>query len=72
MTVLLDGDNIRHGLNKNLGFRWDSVKAVAVALEDACQSQRVASMCELLALPCLAFSRHGLPADCSGKHSRHT
>lgn len=21
MTVLLDGDNIRHGLNKNLGFR---------------------------------------------------
>lgn len=22
MTVLLDGDNIRHGLNKNLGFRW--------------------------------------------------
>lgn len=24
MTVLLDGDNVRHGLNKNLGFtgRW--------------------------------------------------
>ncbi len=21
-TVLLDGDNIRHGLNKDLGFRW--------------------------------------------------
>jgi adenylylsulfate kinase-like enzyme len=20
MTVLLDGDNVRHGLNKNLGF----------------------------------------------------
>ena len=21
-TSLLDGDNIRHGLNKDLGFRW--------------------------------------------------
>lgn len=47
MTVLLDGDNVRHGLNKNLGFRcrlptvawsWCSAAATAgkMCSADAC------------------------------------